>query len=145
MSQFGPKYWSFSFSISTSNEYSGLIYFKGDWFDLAVQGTLKSLFQHHSSKASILHCSAFFAVQPSHLYTAYLSVKWTSQKYCDSWIDMNTKFLRISDLMMFPLLFFILYLLTRAVKSIIWIFVSHRMTNPTDLPGTEPMSPEVEA
>ena len=61
------KYWSFSFSISLSNEYSGLISFRMDWFDLlAVQGTLKSLFQHHSSKASILWCSAFFMVQLSH-------------------------------------------------------------------------------
>ena len=58
-----PKYWSFSFSISPSNEYSGLISFTIDWFDLpAVQGTLKSLLQHHSSKASILWCSAFFIV-----------------------------------------------------------------------------------
>ena len=58
-----PKYWSFSFNISPSNEYSGLISFKIDWFDLlAVQGTLKSLLQHHSSKASILRCSAFFVV-----------------------------------------------------------------------------------
>ena len=55
-----PKYWSFSFSISPSNEYSGLISFRIDWFDLAVQGTLKSLLQHSSSKASILWCSAFF-------------------------------------------------------------------------------------
>ena len=58
-----PKYWSFSFNISPSNEYSGLIFFRMDWLDLlAVQGTLKSLFQHHSSKASILWCSAFFIV-----------------------------------------------------------------------------------
>ena len=64
-----PKYWSFSFSISPSNEYSGLISFGIDWFDLlVVQGTLKSLFQHHSSKASILWCSAFFMVQLSHPY-----------------------------------------------------------------------------
>ena len=64
-----PKYWSFSFSISPSNEYSGLISFRTDWFDLlAVQGTLKSLLQHHSSKASILLCSAFFMVQLSHPY-----------------------------------------------------------------------------
>ena len=64
-----PKYWSFSFSISPSNEYSGLISFRMDWFDfLAVQGTLKSLLQHHSSKASILWCSAFFMVQLSHPY-----------------------------------------------------------------------------
>ena len=59
-----PKYWSFSFSINSSNEYSGLISFRIDWFDfLAVQGTLKSLLQCHSSKASILWCSAFFMVQ----------------------------------------------------------------------------------
>jgi hypothetical protein len=64
-----PKYWSFSFNISPSNEYSGLISFRMDWLDLlAVQGTLKSLLQHHSSKASILQCSAFFIVQLSHPY-----------------------------------------------------------------------------
>jgi len=64
-----PKYWSFSFSISPSNEHPGLISFRMDWLDLlAVQGTLKSLFQHYSSKASILQCSAFFTVQLSYLY-----------------------------------------------------------------------------
>ena len=64
-----PKDWSFSFSISPSNEYSGLISFRIDWFDLfAVQGTLKSLLQHHSSKASVLWHSAFFTVQLSHPY-----------------------------------------------------------------------------
>ena len=64
-----PKYWSFSFNISPSNEYSGLISFRIDWFDLhTVQGTLRSLLQHHSSKASILRCSAFFTVQLSHPY-----------------------------------------------------------------------------
>ena len=64
-----PKYWSFSFSISISNEYSGLISFRMDWLDLlAVQGTLKSLLQHHNSKASILQCSAFFTVYLSHPY-----------------------------------------------------------------------------
>ena len=63
----GPKYWRFSFSISPSNEYSRLIAFRIDWFDLLeVQGTLKSLIQHHSSKALILHHSAFSIVQPSH-------------------------------------------------------------------------------
>ena len=64
-----PKYWSFSFNISPSNEHSGLISFRMDWLDLlAVQGTLKSFLQHHSSKASILWCSAFFIVQLSHPY-----------------------------------------------------------------------------
>ena len=64
-----PKYWSFSFSISPANEYSGLISFRMDWLDLlAVRGTLKSLLQHHSSKASILRGSAFFTVQLSHPY-----------------------------------------------------------------------------
>ena len=64
-----PKYWSFSFSISPSNQHPGLISFRMDWLDLlAVQGTLKSLLQHHSSKASILRCSAFFIVQLSHPY-----------------------------------------------------------------------------
>ena len=64
-----PKYWSFSFSISPSNEYSGLISFRMDWLDLlAIQGTLKSLLQHHSSKASILRRSAFFIVQLSYPY-----------------------------------------------------------------------------
>ena len=77
-----PKYWSFSFNISPSNEHSGLISFRMDWLHLlAVQGTLKSLLQHHSSKASILWCSAFFRVQLSHPYmtigkTADLT-RWT--------------------------------------------------------------------
>ena len=64
-----PKYWSFSFSTSPSNEYSGLIPFRIEWFELlAVQGTLRNLLQHHSSKASVLQCSAFFIVQFSHRY-----------------------------------------------------------------------------
>ena len=76
------KHWSFSFSISPSNEYSGLISFRIDWFDLlAVQRTLKSLLQHHSSKASILQCSAFFIVQLSHQYMttgkAIALTRWT--------------------------------------------------------------------
>ena len=65
-----PKYWSFSFSTSLSKEYSGLIFFRMDWLDLlAVQGTFKSLLQQHSSKASILWCSAFFTVQLTSIYT----------------------------------------------------------------------------
>ena len=64
-----PEYWSFSFSIDPSNEYSGLTSFRTDWFDLlAVQGTLKNLLRHHSSKASIFQCSAFLMIQLSHLY-----------------------------------------------------------------------------
>ena len=78
-----PKYWSFSFSISPSNEYSGLISFRMDWLDLlAVQGTLKSLLQHHSSKASILQRSAFFIVQLVHPYmTTGKSIGLTRQTF----------------------------------------------------------------
>ena len=78
-----PKYWSFSFSISPSNEYSELISFRMDWLDLlAVQGTLKSLLQHHSSKASVLQCSAFFMVQLSHPYmTTGKTIAWTRQTF----------------------------------------------------------------
>ena len=78
-----PKYWSFSFNISPSNEHSGLIYFRMDWLDLlAVQGTLKSLLQHHSSKASILWCSAFFIVQLSHPYmTTRKTIALTRQTF----------------------------------------------------------------
>ena len=76
-----PKYWSFSISISPSNKYSGLISFRMDWFDLlAVQGTLKCFLQHHSSKASILQCPAFFVVQFSHLsMTTGKTIGLTSQ------------------------------------------------------------------
>ena len=96
-----PKYWSFSFSISPSNEYSVLISFRMNWLDLfAVQGTLKGLLQHHSSKASILQCSAFFIVQLSHPYmttgkttarhseskgpevTLYLPPRYSLMSYC---------------------------------------------------------------
>ena len=80
-----PKYWSFSFNISPSNEYSGLISFRTDWLDhLAVQGTLKSLLQHHSSKASILLHSAFFIVQLSHPYmTTGKTIALTRQTFVD--------------------------------------------------------------
>ena len=81
-----PKYWNFSFSISASKEYLGLIFFRIDWFDLlAAQGTLKSLLQHHSSKATILLCSTFCMVQLLHLYmttgkpiTDYMDLCWQS-------------------------------------------------------------------
>ena len=80
-----PKYWTFSFSISPSNEYSEVISFRMDWLDLfAIQGTLKSLLQHHSSKASIILCSAFFIVQLSHPYMTAGKTKAlnTKQGYC---------------------------------------------------------------
>ena len=79
-----PKYWSFSFSISPSNEYSGLISFRMDWLDLlSVQGTLKNLLQHHSSKTSILRCSAFLIVQLSHPYmTTGKKTALTRQTFC---------------------------------------------------------------
>ena len=82
-----PQYWSFSFSISPSNEYSGLISFGIAWLDLlAVQGTLKSLLQHHSSKASILWCSAFFMVQFSHPYMTTGKTKALTIRFrCSRW------------------------------------------------------------
>ena len=81
-----PKYWSFSFSISSSTEYSWLISLRIDCFDLlAVQGTLKSLLQHHNLKASVLWCSAFFRVQPSHPYMATgKSLALTVHKVCNT-------------------------------------------------------------
>ena len=80
-----PKYWSFSFYVSPSNEHPGLISFRMDWLDLlAVQGTLKSPLQHHSSKASILLCSAFFIVQLSHPYmTTGKTIALTTQTFVD--------------------------------------------------------------
>ena len=82
-----PKYWSFNFSISPSKEYSGLISFRMDWLDLlAVQGTLKSLLQHHSSKASIFQCSAFFIVQLSHSYmTTGKNIALTRWTFVGKW------------------------------------------------------------
>ena len=85
-----PKYWSFSFSISTSNEHPGLISFRMDWLDiLAVQGTLKSLLQHHSSKASILQLSAFFTAQHSHPYmTAGKTIALTRRTFVGKVISL---------------------------------------------------------
>ena len=85
-----PKYWSFSFSISPSNEYSGLISFRVDWLDLlAVQGTLKSLLQYHSSKASVLWCSAFFMVQLSHPYmTTGKTIALTRQTFVSKGVSL---------------------------------------------------------
>ena len=92
-----PKYWSFSFSISPSNEYSKLISFKIDWFDLlAVQRTLKSLLQHHNSKASILQCSAYFIVQLSHPYmTIRKTITLTRQIFVGKVISLLSNMLSI--------------------------------------------------
>ena len=93
-----PKYWNFSFSISPSNEYSGLISFRIDWFHLfAVQGTLKSLLQHHSSKASILQCSGFFIVQFSYPYmstrkTIALTRRCLMSQYLEAIREVKVKF-----------------------------------------------------
>ena len=85
-----PKYWSFSFNISPSNEHPGLISFRMDWLDLlAVQGTLKSLLQHYSSKASILQRSAFFTVQLSHPYmTTGKTIAWTRRTFVSKVISL---------------------------------------------------------
>ena len=88
-----PKYWSFSFNISPSNEHPGLIFFKMDWLDLlVVQGTVKSLLQHHSSKASILLRSAFFIVQLSHPYmTTGKTVALTRRTFVDKVMSLLFK------------------------------------------------------
>jgi len=93
-----PKYWSFSFNISPSNEYSGLISFRIYWLDLlAIQATLKSLLQHHSSKASILRCSDFFIVQLSHPYmTTGKTIALTRQNFVDKGESQETINGRIS-------------------------------------------------
>ena len=105
-----PKYWSLSFNISPSNEYSGLISFKMNWLDrLVVQGTLKSLLQHHSSKASVLQCSAFFIVQLSHLYmTTGKTIALTRRTFVDkvmsllfnmlSWLSQEWEFSRVINM-----------------------------------------------
>ena len=95
-----PKYWSFSFSISSSNEHPGLISFRMDWLDFfSVQRTLKSILQHHSSKASILRCSAFFTVQLSHPYmTTGKTIALTRQTFVDK--VMSLLFNMLSRLVM---------------------------------------------
>ena len=86
-----PKYWSFSFSISPYNEYSGLISFRMHWFDLAVQGTLESL-QHHSSKSSIIWCSALFTVQLSHPHmTTRKTIAFTKWKFVGKLMSLLSK------------------------------------------------------
>ena len=101
-----PKYWSFNFRISPSNEYPGLISFRMDWLDLlAVQGILKSLLQHHSSKASILWCSAFFTVQISHPYmTTWKTIALTRQTYVGKVISLHFNILSRLVITFLPLL-----------------------------------------
>ena len=99
-----PKYWSFSFNMSPSNEHPGLISFRMDWLDLlAVQGTLKSLLQHHSSKASILQCSAFFIVQLSHPYvTTGKTIALTRQTFVDKGMSLLFNMLSRLVITFFP-------------------------------------------
>ena len=106
-----PKYWSFSFNISSSIEYSGLISFRMDWFDLlAVQGTLKSLVQHHSSKVSILRCSAFFIVQLWHSYmTTGKNIALTR------WTSVGKVMSLISALRMMPSAYLMLFIFLPAI------------------------------
>ena len=102
-----PKYWSFCFNISLANEYSGLISFRTDWFDLlAVQGTLKSLLQHHSSKASILQHSAFFMVQLSHPYmTTGKTIALTRQTFVGKVMSLLFNMLSRLVIAFFPNIF----------------------------------------
>ena len=99
-----PKYWSFSFSIRPSSEYSGLISFRIDWLDLlAVQGTLKSVLQHHSSKASIPRCSAFFIVQLSHPYmTVGKTIALTRQTFVGKVTSLLSNMLSRLDIAFLP-------------------------------------------
>ena len=99
-----PKYWSFSFNISPSNERLGLISFRMDWLDLlAVQGTLKSLLQYHSSKASILQCSAFFIVQLSYPYmTAGKTIALTKRTFVGKVMSLHFNMLCSLVIMFFP-------------------------------------------
>ena len=99
-----PKYWSFSFNITPSNEYPGLISFRMDWLDLlAVQGTLKSLLQHHSSEASILQCSAFFIAQLLHSYmTTGKTIALTRQIFVDKVMSLLFNMLSILVITFLP-------------------------------------------
>ena len=99
-----PKYWSFSFSISPSTEYSGLIFFRIDWFDLlVVQGTLNNLLQNHKLKASVLHCSAFIIVQFSHLYmTTGKTIALTIRTFLGKVISLFLNTLSRFEIAFFP-------------------------------------------
>ena len=120
----GQKCWSFSFSISPSSKYSGLISFRMDWLDLlAVQETLKSLLQHHSSKATILHCSAFFMVQLSHAYlTTGKSIALTRQTFVSKVMSLLFNMLSRLVIAFLPRS---KHLLISWLQSPLWLFWSH--------------------
>ena len=122
-----PKYWSFSFSISPSNEHPGLISFRMDWLDLlAVQGTLKSLLQHHRSKASILWCSAFFTVQFSHPYSSKVAQSFPTICYP---MDSSLPGSSVRGILQ--------------ARVLEWVAISFSRDLPN--PGIEPRSPTLQA
>ena len=115
-----PKYWSFSFSISPSNEHPGLISFRMDWLDLlAVQGTLESLLQHHSSKASNLRHSAFFIVQLSHPYmTTGKTIALTRQTFVGKLVSFNLFFM-LAIASLFSILFNVMFHMYKKMKMVL--------------------------
>ena len=118
----GQKYWSFSFSTSPSNKYSGLISFRIDWFDLlVVQGTLKSLLQHHSSNASILWCSAFFMAQLSHPYmTTGKTIALTRQTFVNNMMSLLFNTLSKFVIAFLPRSKCLLILWLQSLYTLIW-------------------------
>ena len=117
-----PKYWNFSFSVSPSNKYSGLISFRIDWFDLlAVQGTLKSLLQHHNMKASNHQHSAFFMVQLSHLYmTVGKTIALTIQTFVGEMMSLPSNTLSWFVIAFFPSSSCLLILWLQSPSTVIW-------------------------
>ena len=117
-----PKYWSFSFNISPSNEHAGLISFRMDWVDLlVVQGTLKSLLQHHSSKASILQHSAFFIVQLSHAYvTAGKTIALSRRTFVDKVMSLLSNILSRLVITFLPRSKHLLILWLQSPSVVIW-------------------------
>ena len=123
-----PKYWSFSFNISPSNPYSGLISFRIDWFDLlAVQGTLKSPLQYHSSKPSILQCSAFFMVQLSHAYmTTGKTIALTIWTFASKVMSLLFNILSRFVIAILPRSKHLLISRPQSPSTVIWFYVRHK-------------------
>ena len=117
-----PKYWNVSFGISPSNEYSGLISFRIDWFDLlAIQGAIKSLLQHHSSEASILQCSVFFMVQLSHSYmTTGKTIALTRQNFVSKVMSLLFNMLSRFSIAFLPSLKCLLISCLQSPTAVIW-------------------------